>query len=78
MLHLLFHREIYNSVCDYLQAIGRDAPRLFTPLIVLEDHGRRFTHRPISSEQDLETYEQLAVEDHVHDIISELCKIPSA
>ena len=35
-------------------------------------------HRPISSEQDLETYERLAVEDHVHDIILELCKIPSA
>ena len=33
---------------------------------------------PISSEQDLETYERLAVEDHVHDIILELCKIPSA
>ena len=52
MLHLLFHREIYNSVCGYLQLVGRDAPRLFAPFIVLEDH--------------------------VHDIISQLCKIPSA
>ena len=78
MLHLLFHREIYNSVCGYLQLVGRDAPRLFAPFIVLEDHGRRFVRRPISSEQDLETYERLAVEDHVHDIISQLCKIPSA
>jgi hypothetical protein len=44
----------------------------------LEDHGRRFARRPISSEQDLETYERLAVEDHVHDIVAELCKIPEA
>ena len=71
-------QKIYNSVCNYLQPVGRDAPRLFAPLIALEDHGRRFMRRPISSEQDLETYERLAVEDHVHDIISELCKISSA
>ena len=71
-------QKIYNLVCNYLQPVGRDAPRLFAPLIALEDHGRRFMRRPISSEQDLETYERLAVEDHVHDIISELCKIPSA
>lgn len=44
----------------------------------MEDHGRRFARRPISSEQDLETYERLAVEDHVHDIVAELCKIPEA
>ncbi|PWY81001.1 hypothetical protein BO83DRAFT_405637 [Aspergillus eucalypticola CBS 122712] len=31
-----------------------------------------------SSEQDLESYERFALEDHVRDIISELCKIPAA
>ncbi|CAG7948734.1 unnamed protein product [Penicillium salamii] len=71
-------REIYRSVCRYLQPAGEDAPHLFTPLVVLEDHGRRFARRLISSEQDLETYERLAVEDHVHDIVAELCKIPEA
>ena len=71
-------QEIYRSVCRYLQPIGEDAPQLFTPLVVLEDHGRRFARRPISSEQDLETYERLTVEDHVHDIVAELCKIPEA
>ncbi|OJZ80481.1 hypothetical protein ASPFODRAFT_65876 [Aspergillus luchuensis CBS 106.47] len=40
-------REIYQSVCRYLQP-------------------------------DLETYERLTVEDHVHEIIAELCKIPEA
>jgi hypothetical protein len=65
-------------VCRYLQPTEEDARQLFTSLVALEDHGRRFARRPISSEQDLETYERLAVEDHVHDIVAELCKIPEA
>lgn len=32
----------------------------------------------MSSEQDLENYERVAVEDHVRDIITMLCKIPAA
>ncbi|CAG8905124.1 unnamed protein product [Penicillium nalgiovense] len=71
-------RNIYESVCRYLQPTEGDARELFTSLVALEDHGRRFARRPISSEQDLETYERLAVEDHVHDIVAELCKIPEA
>ncbi|KAI1828778.1 hypothetical protein CBS147337_10415 [Penicillium roqueforti] len=71
-------REIYESVCRYLQPTEGDARELFTSLVALQDHGRRFARRPISSEQDLETYERLAVEDHVHDIVAELCKIPEA
>jgi hypothetical protein len=71
-------REIYESVCRYLEPTEEDARQLFTPLVALEDHGRRFARRPISSEQDLETYERVAVEDHVHDIVAELCKIPDA
>jgi hypothetical protein len=47
-------------------------------VIALEELARRFALRPISSEQGLETYERIAVEDHVRDIISELCKIPAA
>ncbi|EQL29892.1 hypothetical protein BDFG_07578 [Blastomyces dermatitidis ATCC 26199] len=31
-----------------------------------------------TSEKDLKAYERGAVEDHVHDIIAELCKIPNA
>lgn len=46
--------------------------------MALEDTGRRFGRRPLSSEQDLESYERFAVEDHVHDVIAELCKIPEA
>ncbi|KAJ5641197.1 hypothetical protein N7490_005197 [Penicillium lividum] len=68
---------IYDRVCHYLQS-NNAAPQLFPPLIAIEELGRRFALRPISSEQGLETYERIAVEDHVRDIILELCKIPAA
>lgn len=71
-------RELYASVCRYLQRSEAGSPQLFAPLVELEGLGRRFALRPISSEQDLESYERFAVEDHVRDIISELCKIPAA
>ena len=44
-------------------------------LIALEELARRFAVRPISCEQGIETCKRIAVEDHVHDVISELCKI---
>ncbi|PYH40350.1 uncharacterized protein BP01DRAFT_308549, partial [Aspergillus saccharolyticus JOP 1030-1] len=37
-----------------------------------------FIYQSISSKQDLEIYKQLAVEDHIHNVIIELYKIPSA
>ncbi|KAF4240498.1 hypothetical protein CNMCM8980_001147 [Aspergillus fumigatiaffinis] len=71
-------QAIYNAVRSYLEPAGQDAPRLFSSIVALEDIGRRFGRRPLSSEQDLESYERFAVEDHVHDVIAELCKIPEA
>ncbi|ELR05358.1 hypothetical protein GMDG_07341 [Pseudogymnoascus destructans 20631-21] len=71
-------QKIYSSVCNYLQPSQEARARLFTPLIALEEDARRFGLRPISSEQGLENYERTAVEDHVRDIIAELCKIDAA
>lgn len=71
-------QEIYNSVCNYFQPAEEARARLFTPLIALEEDARRFGLRPISSEQGLETYERIAVEDHVRDIVAQLCKIDAA
>ncbi|KKZ63872.1 hypothetical protein EMCG_01825 [[Emmonsia] crescens] len=71
-------QETYDVVSTYLQPTGRDAPRLFTSLHVLNELGRRYSSRKLRSEKDLEHYERTAVEDHVHDIIAELCKIPDA
>lgn len=71
-------QAIYDAVRGYLQPPAKDASRLFSPLVELEGLARRFDRRPLSSEQDLESYERFAVEDHVYDVIAELCKIPEA
>ncbi|KAL5000502.1 hypothetical protein BDV10DRAFT_162155 [Aspergillus recurvatus] len=70
--------EIYTSVCRYFVLESGDTPRLFPPLLELEGLRRRLVHTPLSSEQELEAYERFAVEDHVRDIITELCKLPAA
>ncbi|SCO54113.1 uncharacterized protein FFNC_15340 [Fusarium fujikuroi] len=75
---LVQQQAVYDSVRNYLQSTKGPAPRLFPALNVLEDLARRFALRPISSEQGIETYERMAVEDHVRDIVVELCKIPAA
>lgn len=47
-------------------------------LIALEELARRFALRFISSGHGLETYERMAAEDHIRDVIAELCKVPAA
>ena len=70
--------QLYTSVCRYFISGSGDTPRLFPPLLELEGLQRRLIHTPLSSKQELERYEQFAVEDHVHDIITQLCKLPAA
>ncbi|KAG9249475.1 uncharacterized protein F5Z01DRAFT_495976 [Emericellopsis atlantica] len=70
--------SVYSSVCQYLQSDSGHALRLFSSLPELEGLSRRFARKPLSSEQDLEAYERFGVEEHVHDIIAELCKLPAA
>lgn len=72
------HQQVYNSVYRYLQPANGYAPRLFSSRIELEGLSRRIESQAISSEQELEFYERSAVDHHVRDIISELCKIPAA
>ncbi|KAF7158979.1 hypothetical protein CNMCM6106_005933 [Aspergillus hiratsukae] len=69
-------QDIYDTVCKYLEPSEQEPRRLFPSIAALEELGRRFARRKLSSEQDLESYERFAVEDHVHDVIAELCKIP--
>ncbi|KAK9245763.1 hypothetical protein V1506DRAFT_521583 [Lipomyces tetrasporus] len=71
-------QQLYNSVRNFLHASEEGAPRLFSPVIGLEEIGRQLSGRLLSSEKDLESYERHAVENHVHDVIAELCKIPEA
>ncbi|KAJ5338325.1 hypothetical protein N7452_005053 [Penicillium brevicompactum] len=69
-------QAVYDRVCHYLQP-NKGPPELFPSLIALKGAARYVTD-PMSSEQNLEAYEQIAVERHVRDVISELCKIPAA
>ncbi|KAJ5326885.1 uncharacterized protein N7506_009987 [Penicillium brevicompactum] len=69
-------QAVYDRVCHYLQP-NKEPPHLFTPLATFE----WFTQcniGPMHSERCLESYEQIAVEHHVRDVIEELCKIPAA
>ncbi|KAI2887417.1 hypothetical protein CBS11852_7480 [Aspergillus niger] len=70
--------ELFRSVYSYLQLTPGGAPHLFSSLPELEGLGRRLGRKPMSSEQELEAFERFAVEEHVHDIITELCKLPAA
>lgn len=70
--------EMYNTVRSYLQPGGVDVPRLFSPLLALQDLGRRLCTRPLSSEKDLEGVERYGKDDHVNDIVSALCQNPAA
>ncbi|CAG8934968.1 unnamed protein product [Penicillium salamii] len=70
--------ELYRSVYSYLQLTPGGAPRLFSSLHGLQGWGRRLCRKPISCEQELEAYERFAVEEHVRDIVTELCKLPAA
>jgi hypothetical protein len=70
--------EVYNTVRNYLQPTEVDAPRLFSPLIALQDLGRSLCLRPLSSEKDLEGVERYGKDRHIHDIVSALCENPHA
>jgi hypothetical protein len=70
--------ELYKSVYSYLQLTLGGAPHSFSSLHELQGLGRRLCRKPISCEQELEAYERFAVEEHVHDIVTELCKLPAA
>lgn len=71
-------QDVYHAVCNYLEPLGEDGKRLFSSRTMLEGLGEEFSKRPISSEQDLAGYERFGVENHVRDIITELCKQSAA
>ncbi|KAE8353204.1 hypothetical protein BDV28DRAFT_133535 [Aspergillus coremiiformis] len=71
-------QDIFNSVCSYLQPAEETRARLFAPLIALEEYARKLNSQPFSCEENVKLYERITVEDHVADIIAELCKIDAA
>ncbi|CAG8053664.1 unnamed protein product [Penicillium olsonii] len=71
-------REIFKSVCDYLEPPEGPAERVFISRPSLQDIGHLLTRQSIRSEAGLAAYELHGVESHVAHIITELCKIPAA
>ncbi|KAH8434375.1 uncharacterized protein LDX57_012023 [Aspergillus melleus] len=70
--------EINSSVSRYFHSEDGEALRLFPSMSELTGIGQRLVRDPLSSERQLEAYERFAVEDHVQDVITELCKLPAA
>ncbi|KAG5204527.1 Lipopolysaccharide kinase [Trichophyton interdigitale] len=65
--------ELYRRVNHHFQPTDK----LFPSLAELEAVARRCS-RPLGSEKDLEFYAHIAVEQHVQDVIMELCNKPQA
>ncbi|KAJ5932869.1 hypothetical protein N7516_007358 [Penicillium verrucosum] len=70
--------EHWADCPEQMSELYRGAPHSFSSLHELQGLGRRLCRKPISCEQELEAYERFAVEEHVHDIVTELCKLPAA
>ncbi|KAK1144120.1 hypothetical protein N8T08_005782 [Aspergillus melleus] len=70
--------EINSSVHRYFHSETGEALQLFPSIIALTSIGQRLVRDPLSSERQLEAYERFGVEDHVQDVITELCKFPAA
>ncbi|EHA26120.1 hypothetical protein ASPNIDRAFT_120396, partial [Aspergillus niger ATCC 1015] len=71
-------QEIYHSVYTYLAPPGQPAAQVFPSRTVLKGFRKKFKKRAISSEQNLQSYERFRMENHVRDIITELCRIHAA
>ncbi|WPG98889.1 Hypothetical protein R9X50_00168900 [Acrodontium crateriforme] len=72
------HKETYDYVHNCFHPVDEPTPRFFSSVLELEGLSRRVVGQLISSEKGLEKYERSAVDDHVGDIISQLCQIPAA
>ena len=64
-------QETYAQMWELINVDKNEPPRVFSPLLALEDLSSRVT-RPIGSEQDLEHYERTYVEDMVTRIMEYL------
>ena len=63
-------QEHFDKAYSYLHPVDQSGPQIFSPTISLEDIGRRLGRRKLASEQDLQHYARVAVEDMVTDILN--------
>ncbi len=67
--------EVFSKACDIFHPEGQPAPRLFSPILSIEDQGRLHCNIRIANEASLRTYEKSAIEVQVADIINRLSEI---
>jgi hypothetical protein len=68
-LHQHYFDQAYKLLCP------DNPPKLFTPRIVIENLGPKLCRRPLASEPDVQSYERLAVEEMVREVMEQLMKM---
>ena len=69
-------QDAFDTVYNVLHPPNETTPRLFSPLLYIEELGRAIMDRKIASEGDLRLYHTPAVENFVANIISVLASNP--
>ena len=72
------NQQHFDEICGFIYPGDESSPRLFSPILHLEELSRKIRSRRLASESDLESYERMAVEDMVTDVISQLCDVELA
>lgn len=72
------NQRLFDEVCGFIPSAGESCPRPFSPILHLEELKEKICRRKLASETDLLSYERIAVEDMVTDVIDRLCKLDLA
>jgi hypothetical protein len=70
-------QPLFDEVYRFLHP-SDSPPRVFPPLIVIEDRGKQACSPPLASEADLVRHKEAEVENPVKEIIDQLAQIPAA
>ena len=72
------HQRLFDAAYHYFHPDYRPPERHFNSLQYYQELGDNLRRRPLASEQDLETWQRIAVEDTVAIIINAMCEMPKA
>ncbi|MCJ1449402.1 MAG: hypothetical protein MMC23_009922, partial [Stictis urceolatum] len=72
------HQRLFDAAYHYFHPDYRPPERHFNSLQYYQELGDNLRRRPLASEQDLETWQRIAVEDTVAIIINAMCEMPEA
>ncbi|KAH8431350.1 uncharacterized protein LDX57_009008 [Aspergillus melleus] len=69
-----FQQPLFDEVYRFFHP-SDSPPRVFPPLIVIEDRGKQACSRPLASEADLVRHKEAEVENPVKEILEQLAQI---